>query len=195
MFYYVSSRARCSRTLRENSPIIPYPHAWYLIGTVSELQRGPVVRELIGKRLVCFLTESGRAGVLSSDCVHMGADLGNGKVVGEALQCPLHNWCFESDGRCSSIPVSRKIPPFAKQNSYPTAIRNGHVYFFNGREPEYALPFFEDFEESDLTAAKPFIEHLSCPWYMVGANAVDVQHFSIAHSRRMQKPPEAFRRA
>jgi hypothetical protein len=31
---------------------------------------------------------------------------------------------------------------------------------------------------------------LQCPWYMVGANGVDIQHFATTHDRRLLAPPE-----
>jgi len=120
----------------------------------------------------------------------MGSDLSEGCVVGESLQCALHHWRFETDGNCVEIPATGDIPDFARQHTFPATIRHGSVYFFNGRTPLYPLPFFNGFVADELVAAKPFVEHLECPWYMVGANAVDVQHFAIAHDRKMQRTPE-----
>ena len=169
---------------------IDYPSSWYYFGSVKELQRGPLTKELLGRRLVGFITDSGRPGVLSSRCVHMGSDLGGGCVVGETLQCSLHNWQFGPDGKCTQIPSSDQLPSFARQNSFPATIRHGSLYFFLGTEPRFPLPFFDGFEPDEFVVAKPFVEYVQCPWYMIGANAVDVQHFAIAHDRRMKCAPE-----
>jgi len=169
---------------------IPYPPSWYYFGSVRELSKGPVTKALLGKQLVGFLTKSGQAGVLANRCVHMGSDLGAGCVVGESLQCALHHWRFNTSGQCEEIPASEEIPGFARQTSFPAVVRHGCVYFFNRPAPLFPLPFFDGFEADDLVAAPPFIEYLKCPWYMVGANAVDVQHFAIAHDRRMERKPE-----
>jgi phenylpropionate dioxygenase-like ring-hydroxylating dioxygenase large terminal subunit len=180
-----------SRLDRHDAPgQIDYPSSWYYFGSEKELQRGPLAKELLGRRLVGFITGSGRPGVLSSRCVHMGSDLGGGCVVGETLQCSLHHWQFGPDGRCTHIPASDQIPSFASQNSFPAAIRHGCLYFFLGAEPRFPLPFFEGLEPEEFVVAKPFIEYVQCPWYMIGANAVDVQHFAIAHDRRMKCAPE-----
>lgn len=169
---------------------IPYPASWYYFGSVRELSQGPIKKSLLGRQLVGFLTESGQPGVLGSRCVHMGSDLGAGCVVGESLQCALHHWRFNTSGRCEEIPASDEIPEFARQTSFPAVIRHGCVYFFNGPAPLFPLPFFDGFEPAELVAAQPFVEYLDCPWYMIGANAVDVQHFAIAHDRRMERQPE-----
>lgn len=166
-----------------------YPQAWYHFASTGELRRGPVVKEILGKRFVGFLTESGQPAILSSRCVHMGSDLGQGCVVGETLQCSLHHWQFATDGRCTTIPASDSIPAFASQNSFPAVTRQGNVYFFNGPTPDYPLPFFDGLSTNQLVAAKPFVEFIDCPWYMIGANAVDMQHFSIAHDRQLQSTP------
>ena len=177
-------------TAPSRSASLPFPRAWYYFGSVRELSRGPVTRTLLGKQLVGFLTSTGKPGVLISHCVHMGSDLGTGCVVGESIQCALHNWRFNAAGQCLEIPATATIPAFARQTSFPAVVRGGCVYFFNGPEALYPLPFFEGFQPEDLVAARPFVEYLECPWYMVGANAVDVQHFAIAHDRRMERTPD-----
>ena len=147
-------------------------------------------RTLLGKQLVVYLTATGTAVVLDDRCVHMGARLSGGCVVGETIQCPLHHWQFGADGRCRRIPSGEEIPGFARQASYPAQQRGGQIYFFNGPEAHFPLPFFDGLTPDDLAPGKPFVEQLDCPWYMVGANAVDVQHFAIAHDRRMIDRPE-----
>ena len=168
---------------------VRYPESWYLIGSEAELRRGPIKVEILGKELVAFLTESDQAVVLENRCVHMGSQLSNGCVVGEAIQCSLHHWEFGSDGDCRHIPTADEIPAFARQKSYPAEVRHGQVYFFNGAVAHFPLPFFDDLQAEDLVAARPFVEYVDCPWYLVGANAVDVQHFAIAHDRRMMALP------
>jgi hypothetical protein len=65
----------------------------------------------------------------------------------------------------------------------------GGVYCFNGRRAAYPLPFYDDLTPDDLYASRPFMLVLECPWYMVGANGVDVQHFATTHDRQLLAPP------
>lgn len=187
------TREKTRRVPHPNS--LGYPAAWYFFCRERELHRGPVAKKLLDQELVAFRGEDGTVGVLNAQCVHMGASLGNGEVVGNTLRCPLHHWCFDTDGHCTHIPAAESIPAFARQASYPTEVRHGNVYFFNrpqaqSTQPIYRLPFFPNIEPEELIAAPPFVEYVDCPWYMVGANAVDVQHFAIAHDRKMLAPPE-----
>ena len=140
-----------------------YPAGWYLFGRIGDLRRGPCARKLLDRDLVAFLTESGKAAVIGGRCVHMGADLSEGRVVEETLQCPLHHWRFGVDGRCSHVPACSAPPAFAKQASFPTAVRHGNVYFFNGPRALYPLPFFADIDPTELIAAPPYLEETPLP--------------------------------
>lgn len=119
----------------------------------------------------------------------MGANLGCGNVIGETLVCPLHGWEFGPDGRCEKIPGSDTIPAFARQSSYPVAERGGQIFFFNRKQSRYPMPFFDGVEDGDIVPAKPFELMADVPWYFVGANGFDIQHFRMAHDRTLLQEP------
>lgn len=166
-----------------------YPVSWYLFGPASALRRGPLARDMLGRRLVAFRTESGRLAVLDARCSHLGSDLGHGCVVGESIRCPFHNWEYGIDGRCTRIPITSTIPATARQASYPVVERHGLLFVFNAPQPRFELPFFPGVPVEALRPAHPFATKLACPWYLIGANAFDVQHFRAAHDRRLESVP------
>jgi phenylpropionate dioxygenase-like ring-hydroxylating dioxygenase large terminal subunit len=166
-----------------------YPVSWYLFGFSRALGRRPLSRDLFGRRLVAFRTSDGRPCVLDARCSHLGADLGRGCVVGDAIQCPFHQWEYGSDGRCVHIPVTDEIPSTARQAVFPVVERHGLLFVFNGPEPRFPLPYFPGAAPDDFVAARPFGTVLDCPWYMIGANAFDLQHFRAAHDRRLVGEP------
>lgn len=51
---------------------------------------------------------SGIVKILDAYCPHLGANLGQGLVKGECLECPFHHWLFRGDGYCENIPYSEK---------------------------------------------------------------------------------------
>ena len=159
------------------------PVSWYLFCPSHELRDRPLSKDMLGTRLVGYRTSDGRPVVMEGRCSHMGADLGSGRVVDDALQCPLHGWEYGPDGRCRRIPASHEIPPFGRQSCYPAEERAGFVFVFNGREPLFPLPFFPSTSAAELVAARPFSVELDCPWHTVGANHFDLQHFRAAHDR------------
>jgi nitrite reductase/ring-hydroxylating ferredoxin subunit len=166
-----------------------FPVSWYFLCRTAELRAGPVSRDLFGARLVAFRTKGGRIAALDARCAHLGADLGCGRVVGEAVQCRFHHWEFGADGRCSRIPASAEIPGFARQRSYPVAERHGNLYVFNGPEALFPLPFYEGVDPADVICGAPYEVELACPWYMIGANAFDAQHFRGSHDRELIGEP------
>lgn len=134
---------------------------------------------------MAFRAASGSVAVLDDRCSHMGASLSQGEVVGDSLRCPFHHWEYDATGACTRIPSCEQIPPLARQRAYPTRELHGCVFFYAGDEPEYAFPFFEGLHSDELCRAEPFALELDCPWYMVGANGVDVQHFRTTHNRTL----------
>jgi nitrite reductase/ring-hydroxylating ferredoxin subunit len=166
-----------------------YPDSWYLFCAARQLRRGPVSRDLAGRRLVAFRTAGGRLAVMDARCGHLGADLGRGCVVGEAVRCPFHHWEYAADGRCVRVPAGGSAPAWARQACYPAEERHGFVFVFNAPEPRFPLPFFPGCRPEDFVPARPFGTTLDCPWFMVGANAFDLQHFRAAHDRRLAGEP------
>jgi nitrite reductase/ring-hydroxylating ferredoxin subunit len=174
---------------RGNSPFAPLPASWFHLCAGDELKRGPVNIELGGLEFVGYRTQSGRVVVLSGRCSHLGAQLGHGTVRGERLVCPLHGWEYGPGGACERIPASDAIPSFARQCGYPTEERGGHVFFFNGQQARFAFPFFDGLTPDQLLPAKPFELIAEAPWYFVGANGFDIQHFRMAHDRTLLGQP------
>jgi phenylpropionate dioxygenase-like ring-hydroxylating dioxygenase large terminal subunit len=163
---------------------------WMFFCTERELTQGPVVCDFSNRRLVAFRSRSGRIGILDARCQHLGADLAQGRVVDEWLECPFHHWQYATDGHCEKIPQSRTIPAFARQKSYPAELRHGLVFMWNGSTPLYPLPFYEGLKADDFVCSTPRAIELNCPWYLVGANSFDSQHLYSVHERVLLEPPE-----
>ncbi|HEV2853890.1 MAG TPA: Rieske 2Fe-2S domain-containing protein [Thermoanaerobaculia bacterium] len=166
-----------------------YPASWYLFCESRRLRQGPFSQEVLGRRLVAFRTASGKAAVMDARCAHLGADLGCGTVVGETLRCPFHHWRYEADGVCAAVPGLEQPPSFARLRTYPVEERHGHVFFFNGLEPLFPLPFFLGEDPRGYVAGEVFRYVADCTWYMNSAHAFDRQHFAAVHDRELLAPP------
>jgi len=173
-------------------PPLPFPDVpagWYYLCRSRDLRPGPVRAEVGGKAFVAFRDASGRAVTLDARCSHMRADLSRGDVVAGRLRCPLHAWEYGGDGRCLHVPATNDVPPFALQTTYPTAEQGGHVSFCNAPAPPFPMPFYEGLAPDELHAAEPFEMVAQVPWYVVAANAFDLQHFRVAHDRTLVSAP------
>lgn len=170
-------------------PFPEVPAGWYYLCRSRDLRPGPVRAAVGGKVFVAFRDASGTAVTLDARCSHMRADLSRGDVVAGRLRCPLHAWEYGGDGGCVRIPATPAIPPFARQPAYPTVELGGHVVFCNAAAPPFPMPFYEGRAPGDLLAAEPFEMAAQMPWYMVGANGFDAQHFRVAHDRTLVGAP------
>lgn len=162
-----------------------FPQSWYFFCASRDLKKGPVEREIAGHRFVGFRTDKGSIGILDAACCHLGASLGKGRVVGERIQCPYHQWEYAANGRCERIPSQEEIPAFARQESYPVSERHGYIFFFNAQKPLFPLPFFEQESPEDYLAGSPLSFIGDCSWHMFAANTFDVQHWKGVHARQL----------
>jgi nitrite reductase/ring-hydroxylating ferredoxin subunit len=145
---------------------------------------------MLGRQLVAYRTTTGKVVVMDGRCSHLGADLSGGRVIGDAIQCPFHNWEYGADGRCTRIPgACGDLPPFARQTTYPVEERCGSVFLFNGPTPLFPLPFFFDVQPEEVVAGVPFQFTARCSWYMFASHAFDEQHFAAVHDRRLIGEP------
>ena len=166
------------------------PASWYFIGTLAELDRGPVAFELPDGKYVAFRAPGESAVVLGGRCSHMGANLARGCVKDGRIVCPLHGWEYGRDGRCERIPSSGEIPAFARQTSFPVQEMAGLVFFFNRAEARFPLPFFNGVSPDELRPAEAFDLWDDVPWYLLAGNGFDRQHFESTHSRQIVRAPE-----
>ena len=172
-------------------PFTPFPHGWYRVAASDELRGGKIKRvKACGEDLVLFRSdapdESGRVNAIDAYCPHLGADLSRGgRVVGDTIACPFHDWRFDGEGKCVEIPYCKKIPAKARIRSYPVHEADGVVYFWfhpEGDEPHFQLP--EGPFRSDAKWNKPLHFDWTIRMHIqeVAENAVDVTHFPKVHA-------------
>ena len=123
--------------------------------------------------------------VLDARCSHLGANLGRGTIVDGLLRCPYHHWCYNRSGRCVSIPGADRPPSGIRVCAYPAVERHGYVFFFNGPEPDFPLPFFDRCDPDEFVAGRAFRFATDSPWYMLVGNGFNAQHFHAVHDRKL----------
>ena len=96
---------------------------WIDIGAVEELSSTPLRRIAALRRDLAVSYDNGVFGVVSNACNHVGGPLGDGRLDGDYIVCPWHNWKFH---RCSGIGE----PGFEQDRvpSYPVKVENGRVF-------------------------------------------------------------------
>ena len=116
---------------------------WYPAEEADNVTAKPLKVQMLGLWFVLWRDEEGRARCIANTCTHRGGSLGDGKVVGNCVQCPYHGWLFNGDGDCERIPSLGKleqIPERAKIDAYPVEERYGLIFVFLGDLPEAERP-------------------------------------------------------
>ena len=95
---------------------------WLDIGSAAELSATPLKRVTAMNREFAVSYKDAKFGVLSNTCNHAGGPLGKGRLDGEYIVCPWHNWKFH---RCSG----RGEPGFEDDcvPAYQVKVENGRV--------------------------------------------------------------------
>src|SRR4051812_40725455 len=177
------------------SPLTPYPRGWFMVALSSELKAGEVKPlRYFGQELVLFRTEQGRAQVFDAFCPHLGAHLGHGgRVVGEQIQCPFHQWEYDCTGKCVNVPYASKIPPGARVRAWPVEEVNGLIlawYHEQQGAPTWHVPALD---LGDTEAWTPFAE---TRWQVrtciqdVNENDLDSAHLRCLHQFTSKTPEE-----
>ncbi len=67
---------------------------WFDLGPVTEFKKRPLTQVNAGKTALAVSWAGGKLGVVSGVCNHAGGPLGEGRLDGEYVVCPWHNYKF-----------------------------------------------------------------------------------------------------
>lgn len=131
------------------------------------------------QRIVLFRGESGNVAALDAFCPHMGADLGNGTVVGNQLRCYFHHWCFDKDGVLTKTPSAKK--PELCQKSWPCQEKYGFIWVYPATKAPYAVPSPLGLEGEPLSSWHIGRVTLYAHHHVAIVGGIDLQHFKTVH--------------
>lgn len=126
-----------------------FARGWHCLGLAADYADGKPHRlDIFGTRLVAYRGEDGVVRILDGYCPHMGADLSGGEVRGNDVVCPFHHWQWGADGKCTSIPYCKRVPPRARVKAWPTLEENRLLFVWhdaegNAPDPAVRIPRIE----------------------------------------------------
>lgn len=68
--------------------------SWHDLGPVEELAGRPLQQITVGRTRIALSYRDGRFGAVSGVCNHVAGPLGDGRLDGDYVVCPWHNWKF-----------------------------------------------------------------------------------------------------
>ncbi|MFE1433030.1 Rieske 2Fe-2S domain-containing protein [Streptomyces griseoaurantiacus] len=122
------------------------PNQWYPILQTSEIQREkPTGVRRMGEELVLWRDLDGTLVCQTARCPHKGANIGDGRLKGNTVECPYHGFRFDAEGTCKVVPAlgaGARIPASLKLRTYPVREQHGLVWLWWGDARE-ELPAIE----------------------------------------------------
>ncbi len=161
--------------------------AWYPACRSSELaKRQTRSVKITNQRLVVFRGEDGVARALDAFCPHMGADLGNGRVQGQEIECYFHGWCFDGGGELTKIRARCELPRHVRTRGYPVEEKYGFLWVYAGEKAPYPVPDCPGLEGKAVVSLHLGAPLLFAHHHVMMAGGVDLQHFATVHGLDMQ---------
>src|SRR5882672_12032919 len=71
---------------------------WQDLGPADEFKEAGLSEAAVGRQKLAVSWRDGRFGVVAGTCNHVGGPLGKGRLDGDYVVCPWHNWKFH---RCT----------------------------------------------------------------------------------------------
>ncbi|WP_435615239.1 Rieske 2Fe-2S domain-containing protein [Streptomyces coelicoflavus] len=121
------------------------PNQWYPIVETQEVRNDkPLGVRRMGQDLVLWRDIDGNLVCQGARCPHKGANLGDGRMKGNTIECPYHGFRYGADGACRVIPAmgaQARIPGSLRVATYPVREQFGLVWMWWGDErPAADLP-------------------------------------------------------
>lgn len=154
----------------------------WVLGLSKNLCRKPVSVAINGKKHVMYRNTKDKVILLDSICPHRGADLSQGKIIDDCIQCPYHGWIYDEKGNLVDVP-STKNNCVKKGNikSYEVVDDSGFLWLINSLD--YKLPTEHCPELNDDNWIKVYgskiLEGNILDWI---ANSVDISHINYVHN-------------
>ncbi len=176
---------------------------WYWAGWSHELKHKPMRRKFLGRHVVLFRDSAGVAHAVDAQCPHRGADLSQGKVVDDCLQCPFHGMMFNTSGLCVEIPSqppSERIPGNAKVDVFFVKERDGIVWIWMDQQgkPDHEPPGCAVFSPSTKSHShKYWTRHQKGDFALTIETALEDSHVPFLHKAtfafpKVRVPPYRF---
>lgn len=165
--------------------------SWYSACKSRDVKKGKITAaNILNRKIAIYRDIGGRVYAIDGRCPHMGSDLTLGKVVGCCIQCPLHKWQLNNDGKVINAPYEKEIPQRCVR-AYPVVEKYGYVWIFNGPKPLFDIPEIDQNKFYRMTLPS---RHINNHPHFLTANGLDWRHLDTLHDIKFGKQSKWFRK-
>ncbi len=155
---------------------------WYPVCKSRELLAGQARSfKVTFQRVVVFRGQDGKVRALDAFCPHMGADLGNGRVCDNQIECYFHQWRFDGAGCHTSARGVKKPNSLAQTRAYAVEEKYGFIWVYPGEEPTHKVPEPPGLEGEELVSWHIPGPLLFAHHHVMMAGGIDLLHFASVH--------------
>jgi phenylpropionate dioxygenase-like ring-hydroxylating dioxygenase large terminal subunit len=172
--------------------------SWYPVAFLKDLpQDRPTAFTLLAEDLVLWHDrQAGHWRAFADVCPHRLVPLSQGRLNDNGeLECPYHGWCFDGEGRCTTIPQANSGASIdtlrSRCRSYATAAAQGLLFVFSG-DPAAAdavpLPLVPVLQENPAAwTVQDSFRDLPYDALTLLENVLDVSHVPFTHHATVGK--------
>jgi nitrite reductase/ring-hydroxylating ferredoxin subunit/multimeric flavodoxin WrbA len=109
---------------------------WHDLGPLTHLSERPLQQITVDRTRIALSYRDGRFAAISGACNHAGGPLGDGRLDGEYIVCPWHNWKYHHQtGAGEPGYEDERVPSFALE------VRDDHLWVnLEPATPRHRLP-------------------------------------------------------
>lgn len=161
-------------------------NCWQVAAFSGEVISGELLaRTLINEPLVFYRTLAGKVVAMYDQCPHRMAPLSLGHVFGDTLQCGYHGACFDTSGKCISVPGQPHIPAKAQVKTYPVVERYKCVWIWMGEADKAdpaLIPDVHWMDDPNWVASTGY-HHVKADYRLLNDNLLDLSHETYVHGK------------
>lgn len=165
-------------------------NCWYVAAAAEELDDGPIERTIMDYPVALFRMEDGTAAAMHGVCPHRYFPLARGKVVGNAIQCGYHGFCFDGhSGACVHVP-SQPAPTSFRQRTYPLVEHGKWLWIWPGEQGKADPALLPPLEKAGLSPEWKVdlgrCLHSEGRAQLLVENLLDLTHVDYLHTATLQ---------
>jgi vanillate O-demethylase monooxygenase subunit len=169
----------CTFTTSDWKALAPF---WYPVAFSRDVQATPVAVRLLDERIALYRLADGQVTAARDLCIHRGAPISLGTVMGDEIVCRYHGLRYDKSGTCTLIPAQPGATTSRmKLHLYSCRERYGLVWVRLVDEPDTPFPNFDEWDDPNFVQVLPDSVDLSASAGRQVEGFLDVSHFAFVH--------------